>query len=278
MKRFLGMNGGQYGDLYLGTVAARCLKAAEPDSHLTYVISADYAECTPVFIDHPHIDRIHVLHKPRDGFDQVDLDWIAGQGFTHVFNPMQDHDHARPWWRERNQPLESAHMHGISTGADAGKIEMTRWFKPIVDPDLGPCVALAPFPAFYAGVTNDKAFPMRLAEEVVRYVRSKHLAVLQVGAPNEPQVEGAIKLNESYFTTVRTLLGCRAFIGGDSGLMWLMSGYDFPCLGLYGARYYSSQFVHHIQPLNDRAVYLHREHMTDFTIDDLIPAIDQLLA
>lgn len=277
MKRFLGFNPMQYGDLFMGTVAARALKRAVPDSHLTYVINGDYREAAPLFIDHPHIDRVHVLHSPRGGFDEVDQSWVAERGFHHVFNPMQDHDHSRPWWRERSQPHEVVHMHGLPMPiGDTGQIKLVKWFTPSTG--TKGAVALAPFPAFYAGLTNDKAFPIELAQSIVWYLRGKGVEVLQVGGPNEPALKDAAQIHTGYFDSVRNVLGCRAFIGGDSGMMWLMSGYSFPCLGLYASRYYGREHVKHIQPVNPNAIYLHEETMGQFSLDIIRQSIDAILA
>ena len=275
MKRFCGFCPGQFGDLYMMTVAARCLKRVVPDSHLTFVIGNEFRECASLFINHPHIDRIHVLHKVRDGFDEVDLKWIADQRFDHVFNPMQDHDHSTPWYTQRNQSLEAAFMHHIPTEGDSGKIEMVKWFKEYSY--FQQHVAFSPWPSFHEGTSNPKAIPPDMAQKIVDMILVRNLGVLQVGGPNEPQIKGALKLGTDYFESVRNVLGCKAMIMGDSGLNWLLSGYDFPVLGLYSTRHFG-EFLHNIQPINPNGLYLSAAKIDQISLDTIAKSIDTLLA
>lgn len=280
MKRYCGMHCGRFGDLYMATVAARALKAVDPEAHLTFTIGCDYREAAPLFLNHPHIDRIRILHSTgAAGHDEMDKAWIAAQGFDLVFDPQADHQHWDPWWKKRPQPLEICHMHGIDPAAAGGaKIEMARWFDPI---PFDKTVAFAPFPAWYAGLdpsNNDKALSIERAQEVVDYLIGKGWQVLQVGAAAEPQLRGTTKLTTDYFGSVRRVLGCRAFIGGDTGMMWLMSGYDFPCLGIYAHRYYGAANVRNIQPINPNAIYLDAPTIAEIELDRVRQSLDTLLS
>lgn len=275
MMRLCGFCPGQYGDLYMMTVAARCLKRAVPDSHLTFVISGDYRECAPLFIDCPDIDRIHILHKSNAGFDQCDIDWINEQKFHHVFNPMQDHDFSHPWWENRHQALEAAHMHNIPTNGDDGKIRLTKWFKPSIGFERH--IALSPWPSFVEGPRNPKCIQPEMAQAIVDWILAAGWRVLQVGGPNEPQLVGADKPATDYFTSVRNALGCRAMIMGDSGMNWLLSGYDFPVLGLYSERYFGKEYIYNIQPKNPNAIYLTSKTIPEISLDSIFNSIRLLL-
>lgn len=270
----MGFCPAQYGDLYMMTVAARCLKWVEPDCHLSFVIGSEFREAAPLFINQPHIDRIHVLHKPRDGFDEVDLKWIAEQRFDHVFNPMQDHPPGQPWHEKHNQSLEAAVMHGLPIVGDSGKIEMTRWFT---TPDFRDCVAINPWPSFHEGTRNPKCIVPEQAQAIVDYLISLGLRVLQIGGPAEPQLDGTLKLGTDYFNSVRNILGCKGMIMGDSGLNWLLSGYDFPVLGLYSERHFGS-FVHNIQPINPRGIYLTAKSVPEIELDKIHNSLTLLLS
>jgi ADP-heptose:LPS heptosyltransferase len=275
MKRFLGFNPNMYGDLYMMSVAARCLKRAVPDSHLTFVIAGDFRECAPIFLDSPHIDRVHILNKSRDGFDSVDMDWINSQRFAHVFNPMADHDHSTPWWQNRHQALEAAHMHGIPYDGDDGKITLTKWFKPT--PGLEKFVAFSPWPSFHEGVNNPKAIPPAKAQEIVDAILGLGYGVLQVGGPTEPKLDNVAKLDTDYFTSVRNVLGCRAMVMGDSGFNWLLSGYDFPVVGLYSERYFGRDYIHNIQPINKNGRYLVGRTVSDIPAEWVIAGLRDIL-
>lgn len=275
MKRFLGFNPNMYGDLYMMTVAARCLKRLVPDSHLTFVIAADFRECAPLFLDDPNIDRVHILDKPRDGFNQNDWNWINQQKFDHIFNPMADHDHSRPWFQFRHQALEAAHMHGIPYNGDDSKIRMTKWFKPT--PGFENFIAFSPWPSFHEGTDNPKAIPIPMAQKIVDNLIKMGHNVLQIGGPTEPKLENTIKLNTDYFTSVRNVLGCRAMIMGDSGLNWLLSGYDFPVVGLYSERYFGKEYIKNIQPINPNGRYLVGGSVSDIPIESVVTSLKLLI-
>ena len=275
MKRFLGLNPNMYGDLYMMTVAARCLKRAVPDSHLTFVIAGDFRECAPIFLDSPDIDRVHILDKPRDGFNENDWKWINSQSFTHIFNPMADHSHDTPWWQHRHQALEAAHMHGIPYGGDDGKIRLTKWFKPTTG--FGDFIAFSPWPSFHEGVNNPKAIPPAKAQEIVDAIIGMGYKVLQVGGPTEPKLERVVKLDTDYFASVRNVLGCRAMVMGDSGLNWLLSGYDFPVVGLYSERYFGRDYIHNIQPINLNSHYLVGKTVSDISTESVLSAVKELI-
>jgi ADP-heptose:LPS heptosyltransferase len=274
MRRYFGFTLNMFGDLYMNVVAARCLKRADPGCHLTFGIGADFRECAPLFLDNPWIDRVHITHKGRDGFDETDLKWIAAQRFDHVFSPMQDHPPGQPWHEKHVQSLEAAHMHGLPTTGDSGKIEMTRWFKPTAG--LEDCVAISPWPSFHEGTRNPKCIVPEQAQAIADHILSLGLRVLQIGGPTEPKLEGAIKLDTDYFTSVRNVLGCKAMVMGDSGLNWLLSGYGFPVLGLYSERHFG-QFVHNIQPINPRAIYLTGKKVPDIGLDKIAKSLTLLL-
>lgn len=262
MNKFLGFCGGQYGDLYLGTCAARILKKYNPGSNLTLIINNDYKDCAPLFLNHPNIDSIHILDQKKDGFNQNDINWINKQKFDHVFNPMADH--RDQWWKYRNQGLEAANMHGLNITGETAKLEMTKWFNV---QKLDKTIAISPYAGYYAGLNNDKCLSIQRAQDIVNIILDLGYLCVQIGGPGEPELIGAIKCNISYFESVRTILGCRAIVIGDTGINWLLSSYDFPVLGLYSHRYYGPNFVNNIQPLNNNAIYLDADNVNNISLD-----------
>lgn len=283
MKRFCGFVCGRAGDLFMATVTARALKRLEPDCHLTFTIGRDYREAAPLFLNHPHIDRIHILNSTgAGGFDVVDQHWIAGQRFDWVANPLADHIHSDPWWTHRIQPLEICHMHGIPVDpSERGRIEMAQWFDKL--PGYKDYVAFAPFPGFYAGLDpakNDKTLSIDQAQRVVDHLVARKIGVIQIGGPTEPALKGVVSSPRawSYFDSVQAILSCRLFIGGDTGMTWLMSGYDFNTVAFYGSRYYGRQWVHNIQPINPNGQYVSCDTVAQIELDTLTQAIDNALS
>lgn len=284
--RFLLAHLGLYGDLAMGTVAARALKAAYPDCHVTYAVGGDFRDFAPLLINHPHIDRIYVTHSPRDRYDETDVAWIKAQRFDHVFNPMQDHNHAAPWHLARHQTHETCFMHGIPVPAgDTGKIELVRWFEPKAG--VKDHVAFAPFAGWQEGIKNVKALDRARAQTIADGIRKLGFSVLQVGHPDEPSLvqyddeyhpdtPRITRLSTPYFESVRHILGCRAMVMGDSGLAWVLSGYDFPLVGLYGNWYHGDR-VSAIQPVNPNARYLVARTINEIPVESVVEAVRNLL-
>jgi len=272
--RFLGFNPGLLGDIVMGTTAATILKDLYPASQITCCISNDYHQIAPLLLNSPCFDRLYITHKPKDGFDEVDGKWFYNQHFHKVFDPMQDH--LDTWWQHRIQPLEVAHMHGLPTKGYSGKVVLTKWFRETEG--LKGYVAYAPFPAWYAGLDNEKAFTVERAQAIVDFILANGYKVLQVGHPDEPQLVGAEKRNTDYFTSVRNVMGCRFMLMGDSGMNWVLSAYDFPVLACYGHRYYSKEFVKNIQPLNRNAFYLDAPTVNEISLDAIQSSIRTMLS
>lgn len=276
MNKYLGFHGNMFGDLAMGTTAAAILKRTDPDSHLTYIIGNDFADFAPLLLNSPDIDRIYVTCKGKDGFNLVDQGWINDQKFNHIFDPMSDHDHSRPWFRERHQALELAFMHKLPIVGESNKIVLKKWFKE--SKDFGSYVAFSPFPAWYAGIRNDKALSLERAQKISSFINDLGFGVLQVGHPDEPMLDGVLKLRTTYFESVKNILGCRMMVMGDSGLNWVLSAYDFPLLGLYSHRYYGPTFVKNIQPNNASAQYLDAPNVNDIPLEKIFEILEHRLA
>jgi ADP-heptose:LPS heptosyltransferase len=274
MKKIGGMHLGLYGDIAMSTFCAEVIKKHHPDSVYTAFVGKSYKEIAPLLLNHASIDSIHICDSPKDAFSEKDLEWIAQNKFDAVFNPMQDHDHSYPWWMYRHQVLETAFMHGIPIDGEIGKINLNRWFDA---KDNSSYIAFAPFPAFYAGLENNKALKIARAQEIVDLINSLGYKVLQVGHPNEPTLEWTYKCNTDYFGSVKEILGCKMMIMGDSGLNWVLSGYDFPLIGLYSNDYYGLDYIKNIQPINKNAIYLSERNLNEIPIDSIEKSIKTLL-
>ena len=275
---FCGFNSLQFGDLVINTFAARVLKEKYPTSKLTFVINKDYKDIAPLFINHPHIDYIKILDKNRDGFSQVDKDWIKKQDFDLVFNPMQDHDHSDPWFLKRHQAAEVCYMHKLATEQECEKFDnklyLNKWFD--LDPILSNFVAFAPFPGFY-NKNNDKTLNIEKAQKIVDYLNSLGLRVLQVGGKDEPELGGALKLKTDYFESVKDVISCKFLICGDSGINWVSSAYEFPTIGLYSNKYYGEKFVKNIMPINENAEYLQSDNVNNIPDQEIFAVIDEMI-
>lgn len=281
MRRYTGMSGHRYGDLFMNLVAWRTVKRLDPDAHVTFLLNGNYRSAAPLFLDQSDIDSVHITHSPVGDLDEVDLKWVKEGRFHQVFSLMADHQHNDPWWTHRNQPQEVCYMHGIPLPADeTGKLSLNRWFEPTKG--LDKWVALQAFAGSY-DPTNTKQLSIARAQEIVNLILVKGYKVLQMGVPSEPKLEGTVRLESDFFGGVKDLLGCRALVTTDSGFNWAASCYDHPTLGLYSHEYYDlgpyggENRIHTIQPLNPNAIYLSDRGINEISLQDISTALDRLL-
>lgn len=278
MYRFCGLPAQQYGDLVMNTFAARVLKQKYPNSEYTILIANDYKDCAPLFLNHPHIDKIHILDKKRDGLNEIDQNWVKNQSFDMFFPPMKDHNHSDPWFLKRHQVSEVCYMHGIVSDKECNKLDnklfLNKWFD--LNTSFSDYIAFSPFSGFY-NPNNDKISTIEKAQKIVDNLIDKGLKVLQIGAFNEPKLFGSIQLECDYFTSIKNMLSCKFLICGDSGCCWYSSAYDFPTLGLYSNKYYTKDYLKNIQPINKNAIYLDSDNVNNIEDQDIFAAIDKMI-
>ena len=274
MNKYLGIHGHRYGDIFMGLAAFGIIKKYDPDCEITIVINGDYRDCAPFFLAQKIIDKIYITNNPVGGFDEIDKQWIIDNKFTHVFDPLADHDHSSPWWFYRNQPQELAYIHGLPIEQHSGKLNLDKWFKS--DPNFKNYVAFHPFAGAY-DPNNKKTLTKEFAQKIVNSIRKLSYEVLQLGGPNEPGLDGVLKLPTDYFVSGKNLLSCKALIVGDSGFNWMASCYNFPVVGLYSYEYYGPDYVKNIQPINPNAIYLQERNVNQIELDLVISKLKMVL-
>lgn len=277
MNRYTGFSAHRYGDIFMNLAAWHTIKRLDPDAHVTLLLNGNYRSAAPLFLDQPDIDSIHITHSPIGDFDKVDLEWLRKGGFHTTFSLMQDHDHSRPWFLNRNQPQEVCYMHGLPV-LDDGKLRLNRWFGHNENSkDLGKFVALQAFAGSY-DPANTKMLSPKRAQEIVNLILARGYQVLQLGLPTEYRLDKTLFIDTDFFGAVRNLLGCRALVTTDSGFNWAASCYDHPTLGLYSNAYYGKERVGAIQPINPNAIYLDAANINDIPIHMIDAALTTLLS
>lgn len=269
---FAGLNMGQRGDLVMNTVAARSLKETYPNCHLTLGIGKPFEDMVPLFLNNKYIDDIHIWES-YDGLTQGDIDYINYIGFDRVFDPMPQHKKADWWIDVKNQTEEVCVMHGLKPPEDLSCF-LNKWFKP--NDRFYDYIAIFPFGGVYRGIDNEKCLNLERADEICELIESLGYKILQVGGTNEPELYRATKFNTSYFESVKNILGCKMAIGVDTGLSWVMSGYQFPFLGLYSNQFYGDK-ISVIQPINKNAIYLDDYNVNSIDLNNIESSIKKIL-
>lgn len=274
-KRAIGMNCGQRGDLVLSSVTARAFKAQYPDYHLTLGVGPQYADMLPLFYQHPYFDSFHVYTTYEGWPGKADVAYLSRTKYDLVFNAMPKVPH--DWFTRWHQTEAMAHAHGLAPSQDKACV-LTKWFEPLVQ--LPNTIAFAPFGGFHPSrPVNDKMLSIAQAQLIVDRMKSElGYSVVCIGAPEEPHLEGTNQFKGCYFDSVRMMLGCKALIHTDTGMGWVASAYQFPCLGLYANSYYGAQHVKSIQPVNPNSIYLDAPTIGELSLNRVTEAIKTLLS
>lgn len=265
---------GQYGDLFMGVPSFSELRDIYPDKSLYITINKKYQDCAPLFFNHKYIDGIFIT----DGYEKLtnkDYQNIKDLNFDIIYDPMVGHLAGDLWFTQMHQVKDTALSYGLEI--DNLQIELNPYFN-ITKFDK--TIAFHPFPAFYASEITDKSPKIKRAQEIVNLINRFGFEVLQVGGRDEPHLQNTIKPPTNYFNSVYNILGCKMFIGYDSGLTWTLSGYRFPLLAMYSNSYYvrnEINYVTNIQPINSNAIYLDAPNVNDIRLEEIEEKIKLLL-
>jgi len=268
----IGFQAGQIGDVYIGTVAARAFKLRYPNSHLVCGIARKYQFIAPLLEQNKYFDSVHIWEEYDKWPGLADIAHMQEAKYDHVFNAMAPHWDDR-WWTVRHQAAEIACVHGLRVPDDL-QLSLT---PPANIPDNKGYIGLQYIGGFQDW-PNRKSFTVERANQVVAAIKALGYKVLVFGAPEEPPLEGAEKVNAPYVDSIRNMLGCKALVTVDSGICWAASADSMPTLGLYSNGYYGAQYAKNIQPINPNARYLDADLVVNLPIEQIIAALKEVIA
>ncbi len=270
MKRVLGLNHGQYGDIVLGLPTVRALKQRDPSIHYTACVNKRYRDIIPVLLWSPDIDGIHITDGYDNWGDPKDREAMRRGRYDEIFNPMQPH-YQDLWWSVRHQTQEVAFMHGMPPN-ETTQIELTCPY------DLKPIRSVAISPIGGGGAPY-KTLQGEQYQKLVDYLRDslgyhRIYQLTPVGWEGEVP-KGVTSTTSTYEQSTLIALAADLYIGVDTGMTWLMSAFKKPTVALYSDEYYGPQFVPNIQPTNSNASYLSAPSLTDIPFDSIVEAIEE---
>lgn len=270
MNRIILGNQGQFGDLCINTVAFKKIKELNPESFLVMSINKKYTEISPIFLNNPFIDSLIVWDQYDSWPNEKDLSLIKNYRNTKLYHPMPPHT-SNAWFLNSHQTEEAAFMNGYNGNRfpNGEQCILTKWFDTDKNSNF---VAFSPFAGFYSP-NNKKMLSIENAQKIVNLIKAKGYNVIQLGGSNEPVLDGAIKENGSFFSSIKAALSCKFYIGTDTGMTWILSAYSHPSLGLYSHEYYTKDYVKNIQPINPNAIYLSESNVNQITIEKIEEAI-----
>lgn len=272
MKRAIGFNLSQYGDLVIGTVTARAFKQQFPDYELEFGIASKYQGIAPLFFNHPDIDKIHIWEGcddwPNHPEDSRHLNW---EKYDIVFHAMAPHT-INSWYNERHFTQENCLVHGLNPPENL-QCFLNKWFDTLSGYEN--YVALSVFPGY--GVSNGRTFSVEKLNELVEKIHKLGLKTIVIGTDLEPKLIDTKVTNTTFFNAVKIMLSCKILITADTAMSWVASAYDFPTIGFYTKNYFDMK-IERIQshiPVNPRGHYLAAEKIDDIEINNIVEILKE---
>lgn len=273
MTKILYGHPGLIGDLFLNLPSIKYLNKTF-DYQIDMPVHKKYMDVIPLFYNLDYLDGTIIL----DGYDnfptEKDIKLLQSRIYDKVYSPMQNHlDY---WFDKRHQAstvLFDYYGGKMQLTLEQCQIELNQWFDIKNHEDT---IALAPFAGYMHNQNNDKRLSVERAQRICDFINVKEFDCLQIGGPDEPKLNGAIRFNTTFFESVKNILGCKFLIHTDTGIGWCVSGYKFPQLGLYSnSRYHGN--IKHIQPVNPNGVYLDAPNVNDIEDEIIFSKIEEMI-
>lgn len=249
--KIFGVSYGIIGDLIMGLPVLNYFEKKYPDSYKIWGIEKKCAFTSPLFLNHPLIDKI-VISKDWNSFSEKDRYIIDQcQIKCNLANIGPRHTH-RDWYNYRNQVEETARIAGVMDLYDVldnneRQPKLNRWFDIGKDDkslethsienkgdltDYSNVIGIWPF-------CSGADWGIRCPSEkwwkiMVNEMISNGYRIFHFGLNSEP-VLSEDKNYERYttipfFDQIKLSLATKKVICTDSGPSWVISAYDHPCI------------------------------------------------
>ena len=252
MNYYIGFNQGQYGDLFISLTAARVLKLINPTCKLIFGINKKYKDVSKIFRLSDDIDDIVIW----DGYDnwptQKDKFLIEElklkYGKVDIFNPMPQHVIA-DWYNYWHQTEEFCIMHKLPRPPK----DLQDFKLNTLRVNQGNYICIAPFTSF----GSSKNLTKDIIEKTKEFCKDNCLDLIQLGGPDDPSIEGVEKFKGNYYDSIIKMLGSKALISADTGMVWAASAFSHPTLAFYATSFYrNAQTTKNWTPLNHNQISL----------------------
>lgn len=269
--KVIGFNQGQIGDLAMNIVTCRAFKELYPNSHLTFSINQKYASAAPIFLQNKLIDDIKIWENYDNWPSENDKKFLEENRFDKIFHPMPQHKDNN-WYLKYHHTEAMCLMNDLTPPKNL-QISLNRWFD--LYEQYKNCVALTCFSS--AGSIRD--IPQDFANKIIDYIHSLGLSTIQLGLKNHPRLNTTFgPISETIFEDVKIALSCKFLLTADTGMNWILSGYEGKVLGLYSALSYPiyAPLINRA-PRNNNAIYLEHYNIGDINFELIKNSINNLL-
>jgi ADP-heptose:LPS heptosyltransferase len=271
MIKAIGFNQGQFGDLCINLIACRSFKERFPESHLVFGINKKYETIKEIFLFNDLIDEIHIWENYDNWPSQNDFKYCNENKFDIIFNPMPKHT-SDYWYLDFHQTQEVCYMHGLSA-PDNLQINLNKYFN--IPQKNNKFVAVNLFAE--TNSSAPKTPDIEKAKKICKLIESMGFTPIQIGTKDQPSICQQRFLG-SFFDCVKFVLSCRFLFTVDSAINWIMSGYNFPVVGIYAYEYYHmANTSYNWQPKNTNSIYLEKNRIENILLEDIEQAIKKIL-
>jgi ADP-heptose:LPS heptosyltransferase len=270
--KILGFNQGQIGDLVMNLIACKALKNKDPKTHITFGINKKYESIKPIFYHNNLIDDFKIWENYDNWPSQNDKRYIQTNNFDKVFNPMPKHKYEN-WYIKYHHTEAVCMMHDI-VPPDNLQIELNPWFEK--DIKYSNYIAISPFSS---GAVPNKDMPKNLIDKIIRLINKLGYDTIQLGLTSHPKINTTLApIGGSIFEDVKIAYSCKMVITIDTGLSWIMSGYQHKVLSFLSALSYPAYApLINRTPRNPNAIYLEHYDMNDIKMDIIEASLLKLI-
>lgn len=288
-NKILGFRNHLIGDIFISLPSFEVLRQLYPSAKLYVNVHKDYADITPLLLNNSNWDGVFISYG-KDNVDQRDNENIKKMGFDVAFNPRHSRQSIQygilknnitikgywegSWFEFFPQILDNSYIYDLPLCNN--KITLNKWFE---THRFKKTIAFHATPGNY-NPSNKKQFTKEKNQELVNSLIKMGYSILQIGSPNDYKLDNVTKLNTNYFDSIKNCLSCDFFIGFDSSPTWVLSGYDFPVIAMYGSEYYirnDKNYISSIQAPNKNAIYLDSPNILDIPNDLILEKVKEMV-
>lgn len=269
--KIIGFNQGQLGDLVLNIPLCRAIKEIYPNSHLIFSINKKYAHAAPLFYHHPLIDEFVFWDEYDNWPSEKDQQILKSLNADIVFHPMPKVCDEN-WIQKMHFTEIVCKNYGVKPPNNL-KTTLIKYFDLISK--YKNCIAINPF---CSSPASGRDIPESLCLKIINYIHSLGYETIQLGVSSHKQYPTTYKIpNLSIFEDTKIALSCKMMITIDSGMNYIMSGYEHKVLGLYGKVYHPVGPLKNRTPINENAIYLEGESVGSISEETIFETIKKML-
>ena len=262
MNIYVGFHQGQYGDLFICLTAARVVKSLDPTCRLIFGINKKYKDVAKVFELSDDIDEILIWDSYDHWPNQNDKFKIEELNIKYkdvkLFDPMPHHI-VQDWYNYWHQTEEFCLMHGLPRPQK--ELQDFKLNHPKIKREDYICIC--PYTSF----GDSKNLTDQMINDVKSFCKLNGFNLIQLGGPKDQLIDGAEKFEGTYYESILKMLGSRALISADTGMVWAASAFSHPSLVFYSTKFYpNSLSSKNWTPRNKNQISLESDYIKNINI------------